>query len=166
MPSAVRQSVLWSLGLAKWAASWVLFRLLQLVVAVPFAILILLQIGVAWVLRYVIKCSPDALEKVQAARARQHSAEEAAAGDAATAASLLQQSCSNAAEQTSSSSHSHIHVFPDPQQGHDSLAWRLVGPYMRAYGRHAIANSQLFNPEYVHFFLPGVGALPYVLVDM
>jgi hypothetical protein len=50
--------------------------------------------------------------------------------------------------------------------GHDSLAWQLIGPYMRQYGRHAIANSQLFNPEYVHFFVPGVGSLPYVVADM
>jgi hypothetical protein len=37
---------------------------------------------------------------------------------------------------------------------------------MRAYGRHAIANSQLFNPEYIHFFWPGVGSVPYVMPDV
>jgi hypothetical protein len=50
--------------------------------------------------------------------------------------------------------------------GPDSLAWQLVGPYMRAYGRHAIANSQLFNPEYIHFFWPGLGSIPYVMPDV
>jgi hypothetical protein len=34
---------------------------------------------------------------------------------------------------------------------------------MRAYGGHAVANSLLFNPEFIHFFIPGVGSLPYVL---
>jgi hypothetical protein len=37
---------------------------------------------------------------------------------------------------------------------------------MRQYGRHAIANSQLFNPEFIHFFVPGVGAIPYVMADL
>jgi hypothetical protein len=50
--------------------------------------------------------------------------------------------------------------------GPDSLAWQLIGPYMCAYGRHAIANSQLFNPEFIHFFVPGVGSLPYIIVEL
>lgn len=41
-----------------------------------------------------------------------------------------------------------------------------MGPFMRQYGRHAIANSQLFNPEYIHFFMPGVGSLPFICADM
>jgi hypothetical protein len=53
-----------------------------------------------------------------------------------------------------------------PAAGYKSLAWKLIGPYARAYGRHAIANSQLFNPEYIHFFWPGVGSLPYVMPDV
>ena len=53
-----------------------------------------------------------------------------------------------------------------PPAGHDSLAWKLVGPFIRQYGRHAIANSQLFNPEYIHFYLPGVGSLPYVVAEV
>jgi len=50
--------------------------------------------------------------------------------------------------------------------GHDSEAWEQIGPYMRKYGRHAIANSQLFNPEYIHFYVPGVGSVPYILMDL
>lgn len=50
--------------------------------------------------------------------------------------------------------------------GHDSDAWKLVGPYMRKYGRFAIANSQLFNPEFTHFFVPGVGSIAYIIADM
>lgn len=50
--------------------------------------------------------------------------------------------------------------------GHDSEAWRLVGPYMKLYGRNAIANSQLFNPEYIHFYVPGLGSVPYVVADL
>lgn len=50
--------------------------------------------------------------------------------------------------------------------GHDSDAWKLVGPYMRKYGRCAIANSQLFNPEFTHFFVPGVGSIAYIIADM
>lgn len=53
-----------------------------------------------------------------------------------------------------------------PRTGHDSEAWRLVGPYMRLYGRNAVANSQLFNPEFIHFYIPGVGSLPYVVADI
>jgi len=41
-----------------------------------------------------------------------------------------------------------------------------VGPYLRLYGRSAIANSQLQNPEFQHFFIPGVGSLPYVVADI
>jgi hypothetical protein len=37
---------------------------------------------------------------------------------------------------------------------------------MRKYGRCAIANSQLFNPEFIHFFVPGVGSIPYIIADM
>jgi hypothetical protein len=54
----------------------------------------------------------------------------------------------------------------DCPTGYESLAWQLVGPYMRAYGRHAIANSQLFNPEFIHFFVPGVGSMPYIIVEL
>jgi hypothetical protein len=67
-------------------------------------------------------------------------------------------------------SNSGHHAPPPPRTrasaGHDSEAWRLVGPFMRQYGRHAIANSQLFNPEFIHFFIPGVGSLPYIVADM
>lgn len=41
-----------------------------------------------------------------------------------------------------------------------------MGPYLRLYGHSAIANSQLQNPEYQHFFVPGVGSLPYVVADI
>jgi hypothetical protein len=58
-----------------------------------------------------------------------------------------------------------LHLLPFPA-GTDSLARQLVGPYMRAYGRHAIANSQLFNPEFIHFFVPGVGSIAYMIADM
>jgi hypothetical protein len=37
---------------------------------------------------------------------------------------------------------------------------------MKLYGRNAIANSQLFNPEFIHFFIPGMGSLPYVVADI
>jgi hypothetical protein len=37
---------------------------------------------------------------------------------------------------------------------------------MKQYGRHAIANSQLLNPEFIHFFMPGVGSLPYVIIEL
>jgi hypothetical protein len=37
---------------------------------------------------------------------------------------------------------------------------------MKLYGRNAIANSQLFNPEFIHFFVPGMGSLPYVVADI
>lgn len=50
--------------------------------------------------------------------------------------------------------------------GHNSQAWELVGPYMKLYGRNAIANSQLFNPEFIHFFVPGMGSLPFVVADI
>lgn len=37
---------------------------------------------------------------------------------------------------------------------------------MKLYGRNAIANSQLFNPEFIHFFVPGLGSVPYVVADL
>ncbi|WIA39641.1 hypothetical protein OEZ86_005718 [Tetradesmus obliquus] len=59
-----------------------------------------------------------------------------------------------------------IMVHNDSAKGHDSLAWKLVGPYMKLYGRNAIANSQLFNPEFIHFYVPGMGSLPYIVADI
>jgi hypothetical protein len=60
------------------------------------------------------------------------------------------------------------HCFPTCWHcsGEHSEAWQLVGPYLRLYGRSAIANSQLQNPEFQHFFIPGVGSLPYVVADI
>lgn len=37
---------------------------------------------------------------------------------------------------------------------------------MKLYGRNAIANSQLFNPEFIHFYVPGMGSLPYIVADI
>jgi lysylphosphatidylglycerol synthetase-like protein (DUF2156 family) len=34
---------------------------------------------------------------------------------------------------------------------------------MRLYGSGALANSTLWNPEFIHFFVPGMGSQPYVV---
>jgi len=41
--------------------------------------------------------------------------------------------------------------------------WRLVGPYLRQYGNGALSSSTMWNPEYIHFFVPGMGSQPYVV---
>lgn len=47
--------------------------------------------------------------------------------------------------------------------GTASEAWRLVGPYLRKYGSGAIASSTLWNPEFIHAFVPGLGSQVYVV---
>jgi hypothetical protein len=47
--------------------------------------------------------------------------------------------------------------------GTKSDAFKLVGPYLRMYGSGALSNSTLWNPEFIHFFVPGMGSQPYVV---
>jgi hypothetical protein len=39
----------------------------------------------------------------------------------------------------------------------------MVGPYARHYGGGAISSSTLWNPEYIHMLVPGMGSQPYVV---
>ncbi|GBF91003.1 hypothetical protein Rsub_03858 [Raphidocelis subcapitata] len=55
------------------------------------------------------------------------------------------------------------HIPVDAVAGADSDAWRLVGPYLRQYGSGALSSSTLWNPEFLHFFVPGLGSQPYVI---
>lgn len=45
--------------------------------------------------------------------------------------------------------------------GDDSPSWTLVSPYLKLYGAGAVSHSTLVNPEFRHFFIPGVGSLVY-----
>jgi len=85
----------------------------------------------------------------------------AAAAAAAAANSWIAQLCGCKARMSLSAECPAVLVA-----GHDSEAWKQIGPYMRKYGRHAIANSQLFNPEYIHFYVPGLGSIAYIIADM
>ncbi|GBF97099.1 hypothetical protein Rsub_10110 [Raphidocelis subcapitata] len=55
------------------------------------------------------------------------------------------------------------HIEVDAQLGTKCEAWRLVGPYLRQYGSGALSSSTLWNPEFTHLFIPGVGSQPYVV---
>ena len=56
-----------------------------------------------------------------------------------------------------------VHVPVDAEHGAASEAWRLVGPYLRRYGGGALSSSTLWNPEFIHCFVPGVGSQAYVV---
>jgi hypothetical protein len=38
-----------------------------------------------------------------------------------------------------------------------------VGPYLRRYGSGCLSSSTLWNPEFVHMFVPGMGSQVYVV---
>lgn len=38
-----------------------------------------------------------------------------------------------------------------------------MGPYAKLYGGGALSSSTLWNPEYIHCFVPGLGSQPYVV---
>jgi len=56
-----------------------------------------------------------------------------------------------------------VHIPVDAEQGAGSEAWRLVGPYMRMYGAGALSSSTLWNPEFIHMYVPGMGSQAYVV---
>ncbi|KAI8473265.1 MAG: hypothetical protein J3K34DRAFT_519108 [Monoraphidium minutum] len=56
-----------------------------------------------------------------------------------------------------------MHIKVDPNEGSDSKAWQLIGPYMRQFGCGALHSSTLWNPEFVHMFVPGVGSQAYIV---
>ncbi|KAI8475872.1 MAG: hypothetical protein J3K34DRAFT_517039 [Monoraphidium minutum] len=56
-----------------------------------------------------------------------------------------------------------VHIPVDADKGTKSDAWRLVGPYLRHYGGGALSSSTLWNPEFIHMFVPGAGSQPYVV---
>ena len=42
--------------------------------------------------------------------------------------------------------------------------WSHVGPYLQQHGSGAIACSTLINPEFIHYFAPGLGSIVYCQV--
>eukprot|EP00878_Enallax_costatus_P019816 GHUV01020919.1.p1 GENE.GHUV01020919.1~~GHUV01020919.1.p1 ORF type:complete len:326 (+),score=54.76 GHUV01020919.1:192-1169(+) len=146
------------------------YKIMQVVVGTGFLFVLYALAFIAWVQR--LFWTPKALEKsqrrsqqpaqmMQATLSLTHAGDDAGGVKDSSKAQIVIRAV--AAIPTSVQP---MMLHNDPDKGHESEAWRLVGPYMKLYGRNAIANSQLFNPEFIHFFVPGMGSLPYIVADL